>query len=201
MRLACRSCFYPSRQGCSVVHFRQLSRIRRRFGSALALFAGVLLGALSLGLNAGAAQAADAVDGKEAPDFALRTLDSSNLRLSEFRGQVVLINFWASWCGACRQAMPALNDLHGKYQRAGLVMLSINVDDEQNRASHMAASLGIPYPVLFDGQKAVSKLYGLQTMPLTILVDREGKVRFTYTGYNVGDERKFLGPLRELLNE
>lgn len=140
-------------------------------------------------------------EGKAAPDFVLKAMDNSNLRLSEFRGEVVLINFWASWCGACRQAMPALNDLHEKYQRAGLVMLSVNLDDEAHRGIHMARSLKIQFPVLLDERKEVSRLYQVETMPLTVLIDREGIVRFVYVGYNAGDESKFIPPLRKLLNE
>jgi peroxiredoxin len=145
--------------------------------------------------------AAPQLDGQEAPDFVLRSLDQNNLRLSEFRGQVVLINFWAGWCGACRQAMPAFNEIHDKYRRAGLVMLSVNLDDEMQRALHMAESLKILYPVLLDERKAVSQLYQVETMPMTVLIDREGKVRFVQVGYNAGDEKKFAAPLRSLLNE
>lgn len=139
--------------------------------------------------------------GAEAPDFALGSLDHGNLRLSEYRGQVVLINFWASWCGACRQAMPRFNDIHDKYARAGLVMLSVNVDDERHRAMHMAQGLSIRFPVLLDQRKDVSRTYGLVKMPLTVLVDRAGVVRFTHSGFNTGDESKILEPLRKLLNE
>lgn len=144
--------------------------------------------------------AADTSD-KEAPDFALRSLEGQNLRLSEFRGEVVMINFWASWCGACRQAMPALNELDEKYRRAGLVLLSINIDDETQRAEQMALGLKIRFPVLRDEQKAVSRLYQADTMPLTVLVDREGTVRYSHVGYNLGDERKYISELRTLLNE
>jgi len=158
----------------------------------------LLIGGLAvLPMRAHAAE----LTGNEAPDFALSSLDDGNLRLSEYRGQVVLINFWASWCGACRQAMPRLNDIHDKYQRAGLVMLSVNVDDEHHSAMHMAQGLKIQFPVLLDRRKDVSRTYGLDKMPLTILIDRAGVVRFVYAGFNTGDERKILEPLRELLDE
>jgi peroxiredoxin len=156
-----------------------------------------LFGLLLTTVNAAAPQ----LDGQDAPDFVLRSLDQRNLRLSEFRGQVVLINFWAGWCGACRQAMPAFNEIHEKYRRAGLVMLSINLDDETHRALQMSQSLKITYPVLLDESKSVSQLYQVETMPLTVLIDREGKVRFVQVGYNSGDEKKFAAPLRSLLNE
>jgi peroxiredoxin len=147
------------------------------------------------------ASAAPDLKGAEAPDFALKTTQSRNLRLSEFRGEVVLINFWAGWCGACRQAMPALNDIHDKYQRAGLVMLSINVDDDTDHVQHIASSLNIRYPVLLDDRKTVSQLYRLDNLPLTVLIDREGAVRFVQSGYTTGDEQKLMTPLRAMLNE
>lgn len=144
---------------------------------------------------------ARAEERREAPEFALRTLDNRNLRLSEFRGEVVMINFWASWCGGCRQAMPALNALDEKYRRAGLVLLSINLDDEHHRALHMSQGLKLRFPVLWDQDKTVSRSYGVATLPLTVLIDREGRLRYAHTGYNLGDERKYTAELHTLLNE
>jgi thiol-disulfide isomerase/thioredoxin len=167
---------------------------RRAFGALLASWIAVIGGSAS-------SLAAETEATAEAPDFALRTLDGQNLRLSEFRGEVVMVNFWASWCGACRQAMPALNELDEKYRRAGLVLLSVNIDDEHHRAEQMAQGLKIRFPVLRDEQKSVSRLYKADTMPLTVLIDREGVVRYSHIGYNLGDERKYLVELRTLLNE
>ena len=146
-------------------------------------------------------QAARSPNGVEAPDFALRTVENQNLRLSEFRGEVVLLNFWASWCGECRQGMPALEDLYTKYRRAGLVLLSINMDDDAKRAADMVRSLKVSFPVLVDNRKEVAKLYKVEAMPLTLLIDREGMVRYSHNGYQLGDEQQFLERLRTLLKE
>ena len=73
-----------------------------------------------------------------APDFTLRTLDGQNLRLHEQRGQVVLVNFWATWCGPCRQEMPHLNKLYDKYRASGFVLLGVNVDDDAAQAAGVA---------------------------------------------------------------
>ena len=158
----------------------------------------VLFFALAVGSTA---SAAPDLEGREAPDFALKTIEQGNLRLSEFRGEVVLINFWASWCGSCRQAMPRLNDIYEKYRHVGLVMLSINLDEEEHRAVHMAESLRIRFPVLLDVRKTVSQAYQVDNMPLTVLIDRSGVVRLVHVGYAAGDEAKFIGPVRALLNE
>jgi peroxiredoxin len=154
-----------------------------------------------LAMPLAATAAPEDIQGREAPDFVLKTLEQSNLRLSEFRGEVVLLNFWASWCGACRQAMPALNDIYEKYRHVGLVMLSVNLDEEAHRAHDMASSLKIRFPVLLDDRKIASQAFKVDNMPLTVLIDREGVVRFTHVGYNAGDESKILAPLRKLLNE
>jgi peroxiredoxin len=134
-----------------------------------------------------------------APDFTLRTLGGPNLRLQEQRGQVVLVNFWATWCGPCRQEMPQLNKLYDKYRAAGFVLLGINVDDNAGHASDVAQKLGLRFPVLLDSDKAVSRLYDLSTMPTTVLIDREGRVRHVHNGYLTGFEDLYDKEIRGLL--
>jgi thiol-disulfide isomerase/thioredoxin len=136
-----------------------------------------------------------------APDFALRSLGDANVRLSEHLGSVVLINFWATWCGPCRQEMPLLDGLYGKYQRAGLVMLGINIDEDRDDAVEMAQTLKVTYPILFDERKDVSRAYRLGTMPLTVLIDREGVIRYVSEGFKPGYEKLYMEKLRELLGE
>jgi thiol-disulfide isomerase/thioredoxin len=161
----------------------------------------VLVAALAwLGLLPLAAAAADIV-GKPAPDFALRSMKGPSLRLSEHLGEVVVINFWATWCGPCRQEMPLLDALYGKYQLAGLTLLSVNIDESVEPAIEMAQTLKVSYPVLFDARKEVSRAYEVSAMPLTVLVDRAGVVRYVSEGYKPGYEKRYTEKLRELLNE
>ncbi len=145
--------------------------------------------------------AASSLQGQVAPDFVLRSATGENLRLSEYRGDVVLINFWATWCGPCRQEMPLLDDLYGRYQRVGFNLLGVNIDEDSRRAMQMVQELGVNFPVLFDENKEVSKLYDVEAMPVTILVDREGIVRHIHHGYKPGYEEKYLTEIRSLLRE
>lgn len=155
---------------------------------------------LLLIVQSASASAPDLI-GKSASDFALRSLKQENIRLSEQLGEVVILNFWATWCGSCRQEMPLLDEIYLKYRRAGLVLLSINIDEDVDRAAEMAATLGVSYPVLMDSRNEVAKAYEVGTMPSTVLIDREGTIRYVSEGYKPGYERRYTDKLRELLNE
>jgi peroxiredoxin len=136
-----------------------------------------------------------------APDFALRSMTGENLRLSEHLGEVVVINFWATWCGPCRQEMPLLDEMYGKYHLAGLTLLGVNLDESSERATEMAKALKVSYPVLFDARKEVGRAYEVGSMPLTVMIDREGVVRQVFQGFKPGYEKHYAEQLRKLLNE
>lgn len=160
---------------------------------------------LTLGLMitviAATSLASSGLEGQLAPDFALKSSTGENLRLSEYRGDVVMINFWATWCGPCRQEMPLLDELYTRYERVGFNLLGVNIDDDPRRAMQMVEDLGVSFPVLFDTRKEVSKLYNVEAMPVTILVDREGTVRYVHHGYKPGYEDKYFDQVRSLLRE
>jgi peroxiredoxin len=139
--------------------------------------------------------------GVAAPDFALKSDSGRNVRLRELRGQVVLVNFWASWCSPCRQELPLLNKIYTQYRAAGFALLAVSVDDERKNADAMLKQLALKFPTLFDGDKNVAKLYGVDTMPATLLIDRDGRVRYVHRGYYSGYERKYEQQVRELLKE
>ncbi len=153
-----------------------------------------------LALSAFAAQAA-VTPQAAAPDFTLRSAAGANLRLKEQRGQVVLVNFWASWCGPCRQEMPHLNRLYDKYRASGFTLLGVNIDDDPRKATGTAAQWGLKFPVLLDADKTVSRLYDLGSMPATVLIDRDGRVRFLHRGYREGMEEAYERQIRELVKE
>jgi peroxiredoxin len=155
-----------------------------------------------LAAMAAAAHPAHAVvPSRPAPDFTLPSSAGENLRLGEQRGQVVMINFWATWCGPCKREMPQLNRIYTKYRKAGFVLLGVNVDEDQRNAQGVATRLGVQFPVLFDSAQRVSRLYELNTMPSTVLIDRDGRVRYVHLGYRDGLEDAYEKQVAELLKE
>lgn len=147
------------------------------------------------------ASAPAALISSPAPDFTLRSVGGPNLRLQEQRGQVVMLNFWASWCGPCRQEMPRLNRLYEKYRSAGFQLFGVNVDEDVHNATGVTSSMNLQFPILLDTEKRVSRLYDLSTMPSTVLIDRDGRVRFVHLGYKEGYEKAYEDQIRELLKE
>jgi peroxiredoxin len=167
-----------------------------------ALLGGFLVASFALGCaSAAVAAAPSGIVGKDAPDFALKANDGTNLRLSEYRGQVVLLNFWARWANDSRREMPALSRINDTYRRAGLVVLGISIDEDLQRAHEFLDSMKVSYPVMFDTGSNVGQDYQLGKLPMTILVDRSGVVRYFHLGYKRGDDRQYLEHIRELLRE
>ena len=136
-----------------------------------------------------------------APDFTLKGVDGRKLRLGEQRGQVVLVNFWASWCAPCRQEMPHLNRLYDKYKSSGFTLLAVNIDDAARHGAATAAKWGLKFPVLLDADKTVTRRYDLGAMPSTVLIDRDGRVRYLHRGYREGVEEAYERQIRELVKE
>ena len=113
---------------------------------------------------------------REAPDFTLKKFDSTSLTLSQFRGKVVLIDFWVSWCPICQMDMPNFVKLHENYRTKGLVIIGICYDEELESARDLMKKLKLEYPVVI-GNKEVAKIYDWRIgKPATIVVDRKGKI-------------------------
>jgi thiol-disulfide isomerase/thioredoxin len=138
-----------------------------------------------------------------APAFKLSARGGKTIDLAQFKGQVVMINFWASWCGPCRTEMPILEDIYKKYKPMGFTMLAVNVEPDTAVAEAWLAKLSKPvtFPVAFDTDSKVSKLYKVPGMPTTVFVDRKGNVRVLHKGYKPGDENVYLTQIRSLLKE
>ena len=143
---------------------------------------------------------AEVLDGV-APDFTLKSRSGENVKLSEHRGEVVMINFWASWCGPCRQEMPLLEEMYKKYSDLGFVLLGVNVEEDSSKASELLREVSVSFPVLFDNKNDVTKLYKVVAMPSTVMVDRDGKMRFLHRGYLPGYEAEYIKEIKELVRE
>ena len=144
--------------------------------------------------------AAEALKGK-APNFTLKSRSGKNLKLSEFRGQVVMLNFWASWCGPCRQEMLLLEKIHKKYKRLGFALLGVNVEENSSAAKKLLKDIKVTFPILFDTKNITSKLYDVSAMPTTILIDRNGNKRYLHKGYKPGYENDYKKQIKKLLRE
>lgn len=164
---------------------------RRRPAARLAL--GAALAALTL--------AAAAADAPAAPDFALPSMAGSNHRLSEHRGEVVAVVFWASWCGDCRRELERFERLRQTYGNVGFVVLGVNLDDDPARARALANAAGIGYPVLSDPGKDVARTYRVDDLPLIVLIDRQGVVRARHAALDEREERGLMVSLRDLIDE
>ena len=128
-------------------------------------------------------------------------MNGKNLKLSEQAGDVVLVNFWASWCGPCRKEMPLLNDLHNKYKALGFSVWGVNVEEQSSQAKSFIDSSPVDFPVLLDNTNSVSKLYDVIAMPTTVIVDRNGNLRYEHKGYQAGDEKIYRKMVKKLVRE
>ena len=164
----------------------------RMFGRscALALLVAVL----------GTCAATAAAVGDLAPDFALPAAAGGNVRLSEHRGEVVLLTFWSSRCAVCGAQLAALDELQSTYRSAGLVTLAISVDDDLARATRFAKSHPARFPLLLDRRKDVSRAYRIERLPTTVLIDRRGRVRFLQ-GDDRGSDNSYVAQVRALLDD
>ncbi|MCU7844622.1 MAG: TlpA family protein disulfide reductase [Candidatus Thiodiazotropha sp. (ex Monitilora ramsayi)] len=148
-----------------------------------------------------AGQASASSEPSPAPDFTLKSRSGENIKLSELRGQVVMINFWASWCGPCRQEMPILDQLYQRYEPMGFTLLGVNVEEDSAAANKVLREIPVTFPVLYDSKNQVSETYQVRAMPSTFLIDRDGKVRYLHKGYKPGYEEEYQKQVRELIRE
>ncbi len=136
-----------------------------------------------------------------APTFTLPSKSGDTIDLAKLKGQVVMLNFWASWCGPCRTEMPLMDQIYKKYSAAGFTMLGVNVDTDSTDAQKFLSQVPVSFPIAFDRSNAVSKLYDVSAMPSSVFIDRKGNVRALHRGYKVGDEAEYLAQIRALIKE
>jgi peroxiredoxin len=156
-------------------------------------------GAMALVLMAGTAFAGDA--GGPAPSFTLAALTGQQAALSQYKGQVVMVNFWATWCGPCQQEMPLLDQMYKKYKPAGFTLIGVNVDKEAPAVKDLMARRPVSFPVLLDPANQVSKAYHVSEMPSSVFIDSKGEIRYIHRGYRPGDENEYQDRIRQLIRE
>ena len=172
---------------------------RRRLPVVLSL---ALLGA---GATATAVAAAGSLSGprligQSAPDFALPAAVGGNVRLSEYRGQAVIISFWSSRCSVCATQLSLLDRLYSTYRSSGLIVLAVSVDDDPLHAEQYARAHAGGFPLLLDGAKSVSRAYAIDRLPSTVLIDRSGIVRYWH-GDDRADDGSYIAQIRALLDD
>ncbi|MDX1538324.1 TlpA disulfide reductase family protein [Arsukibacterium sp.] len=158
------------------------------------LLLSMLLTVLSL-----SAHSAKADSQAPAPDFTLKALTGVNLRLAEQRGDIIVLNFWASWCGPCLQEMPALDKLASKYQPLGVQIWGVNVEADSSAAEKYLSKTRVEFPILFDTENNVSESYQVQAMPTTVIINKDGNVHSVHRGYKPGYEQKYENDIKTLL--
>ena len=160
------------------------ARRQGRLAAAFLMMAGVLVILIAFTLSALARRLPGELPqvGRPLPDFNLPDLNGRAVRLSDYSGQPVLINFWASWCPPCRAEMPDLEALYTEHQTEGLVILAINSGESQSIAAAFAEEYGLSFPVLLDENAALSDQWMINNLPTTILVGRDGLVKVIRVG-------------------
>ncbi len=139
-------------------------------------------------------------DRRQAPDFTLADLSGSQHSLSDFRGKVVLLDFWATWCGPCRKEIPHLVKFYDAYKPQGFVILGVGLDKEAN-LSRFASQIGMNYIVLADEKGVAGKLYVIRSIPRTLIIDKKGRIAFDHTGFAPGMEVEMEAEILTLLAE
>jgi peroxiredoxin len=115
-------------------------------------------------------------DNDRALDFTLKDLDGQNVRLSDYKGKTILVYFMTTWCPECRTTMPKLKEIYSLYNTKGLVLLNIDVMESREKASAFSKKYSLPFPTLLDGEGKVYQSYGVFGVPLTALIDRNGRI-------------------------
>ena len=136
-----------------------------------------------------------------APDFVLKSASGKNIRLSELKGRIIMLNFWATWCGPCTEEIPHLNKIHDSLDPYDFELLGINIDEDQSKAIHLANKLKVNFPILFDIEKDVSKSFSIDAMPTTIIIDRSGNIRHINRGFKKGYEKRYYQQIQALRKE
>jgi peroxiredoxin len=159
------------------------------------------LAAALLVMLCGAAAAADLKlwTGGPPPALALKDLDGRQHRLADYRGKVVLINFWATWCGPCREEMPSIQELKNKLAGRPFVVLAVNLDEPESRIRKFLTQMKLDFPILLDPDRNVAKGWNARILPATFIVGPDGRVRYSLVGEMDWANEHIVARISELL--
>ena len=138
-----------------------------------------------------------------APDWTLPAIQNAegNLSMSDFRGKITYVDFWASWCGPCRLSLPALNSLNEQFAEAPVQFLAISIDVVEEDAWDFLKRYSVDYPVVIDTEGDIARMFAVDGMPSGYLLDAEGRVREIHIGFKRGDELKLAESIKKMLAE
>jgi thiol-disulfide isomerase/thioredoxin len=180
----------PNKQRAGIVKLRTILLLGVVLFSLAVLFSGCVRPPSGPGEPVGV--------GDPAPAFSLPDMSGRQFTLDQFRGKVVLLDFWATWCGPCRMTMPMLERMEKEFQ-GRLVLLAINMQEDEEVIREYMQEQAIRSRVLLDKEGAVGESYGLVSLPTHVLIDREGIVRFIRMGFSPGMESQFRTEIQKLL--
>jgi peroxiredoxin len=138
------------------------------------------------------------LSGEPAPEFSLAARGGAPASLSRYAGQVVLLDFWATWCEPCRASFPEYQAIASRYA-SGVVVLAISEDEDESGIDAFAAETGVRFPIVWDGDKALAQSYRLGNMPTLFIIDKNGLIRFVHAGFRPGDQHQISAAIDSLL--
>ena len=149
-----------------------------------------------------APMAAHAVnEGQAAPGFKLLAASGIPVSLAQYKGKVVYLDFWASWCGPCKESLPFMNELQATLGSRGLVVLAVNIDKRREDAERMIKKVGPKFSVLYDPEGTVPAMYALPTMPSSYIIGKDGVVRTVHRGFRDGESEEIVAQIKKLMGE
>lgn len=162
----------------------------------------ILIGGATL-LLAFAVYAGSNTTNTAAPAFTGKTAEGRLINLADYKGKVVLLDFWASWCGPCREEFPFLVKLHEKAKKGAFTVIAINVDTEAAKMKEFLSQLETQpsFPVISDAQGKIPAMFEIKGMPTTILIDKKGVIRYRHTGFTEVEKEKLVDEVKTLMVE